>query len=56
MRLRLVSLQFSPVLGGFDTRPLEEVTRNSEILEVRDHFYFRSGIPHLALLVLWPRE
>ena len=53
MRAQLVTLRYSPSLGGFDDRPLAEFVADKELLAVREHFFRVHDVPHLACLVLW---
>ena len=56
MRVRLLTLRYSPTLGGFDDTPLQEFTRCRELLEFREHFYAVHEVPHLTcVLTSWPK-
>lgn len=50
-QLRLLTLQFEPSLGGFDTRPLDSFVADKELLDVREHFFVVRDLPYLACLV-----
>lgn len=51
MRVHLVTMRYSPSLGGFDDRPLAEFVRHREVLAVREHFFTVHDLPHLACLI-----
>jgi hypothetical protein len=53
MRVKVVTLQYSPSLGGFDERPLADFVRDKEILAVREHFFSVHDLPHLACLITY---
>lgn len=53
MRVKVVTLQYAPSLGGFDERPLAEFVRDKEVLAVREHFFTVHDLPHLACLVTY---
>lgn len=51
MRVKLITLSFSPSLGRFDDQALDAFTASREILSVREHFFEAEGLPHLVCLV-----
>ena len=53
MRVRLLTLQYSAALGGFDDRPLVEWVADKRLLDVREHFFLVDHKPHLACLVTY---
>jgi ATP-dependent DNA helicase RecQ len=53
MRVRVITLQYAPSLGGFDERPLSDFVRDKEILAVREHFFCVHDLPHLACLITY---
>lgn len=53
MRVHLLTLRYSPTLGGFDERPLAEALRDKQVLEVREHFFTVHDVPHLACLITY---
>ncbi len=53
MRVKIITLSFSPSLGGFDDRPLAEFVRDKEILAVREHFFVVHDLPHVACLLTY---
>lgn len=53
MRVKLLTLQFAPGLGGFDDRPLVEFLADKQVLAVREHFFVVHEQPHLACLVTY---
>jgi hypothetical protein len=53
MRVKVVTLQYAPSLGGFDERPLADFVRDKEILAVREHFFSVHDLPHLACLITY---
>jgi ATP-dependent DNA helicase RecQ len=53
MRVKVVTLQYAPSLGGFDERPLADFVRDKEVLAVREHFFSVHDLPHLACLITY---
>ncbi len=53
MRVKLVTLQYAPALGGFDARPLDEFIRDKQVLAVREHFFVVHELPHMACLATY---
>lgn len=51
MRVHVVTLAFSPSLGGFDERPLADFVHDKEVLDVREHFFTVHDLPYLACLI-----
>ena len=51
MQVHLVTLRYSPTLGGFDDRPLEDLTRNRELRDFREHFFEVDDVPHILRVV-----
>lgn len=50
-QIRLLTLQFAPALGGFDTRPLDAFVADKDLLDVREHFFVVRELPYLACLI-----
>lgn len=53
MRVRVVTLRYSPTLGGFDDTVLAELVRDKEVLDFREHFYAVNRVPHLFCVVVY---
>jgi ATP-dependent DNA helicase RecQ len=53
MRVKVITLRYSPSLGGFDERPLSDFVRDKEVLAVREHFFCVHDLPHLACLITY---
>ena len=53
MRVKLLTLRYSPSLGSFDQTPLEEFIRDKEITAFREHFFTVEGVPHVACVLTW---
>jgi ATP-dependent DNA helicase RecQ len=51
--VKVLTLRYSPSLGGFDDRPLSEFVRDKEVLAVREHFFSVHDLPYLACLVTY---
>lgn len=51
MRVKLITLRFSPSLGGFDETALADFVRDKEVLAVKEHFFCVHDMPHLACLI-----
>ncbi|MFO1051286.1 MAG: HRDC domain-containing protein [Planctomycetota bacterium] len=52
-QLRLLTLQFAPSLGGFDTRALDTFLADKELLDLREHFFVVRELPYLACLITY---
>jgi ATP-dependent DNA helicase RecQ len=53
MRVKLLTLRYSPTLGVIDDTPLAEFTRDKEVISIRDHFFLVNDIAHVACIVSW---
>ena len=53
MNVRVFTLSFSSVLGGFDDGEVREFVKDKEVLAVRDHFFLKDESPHLVLVVTY---
>ena len=53
MHVRIFTLQFDDLLGGFDDAPLQNFIRDKEVIAIRDHFFTREWRPFLALVVTY---
>jgi superfamily II DNA helicase RecQ len=51
MLLRVFSLTFNSVMGGFDDSGVRDFLRDKELISVRDHLFVRNEIPYLTLVV-----
>ena len=52
MLCRVITLKYDERLGGFPEEPLRAAQACGDLLEVREHFFERGGVPHLALTLL----
>jgi superfamily II DNA helicase RecQ len=52
MLCRVITLKYDTQLEGFPEEPLRAAQACGELLEVREHFFERGGVPHLALTLL----
>jgi len=50
MLVRVFTLKFDPIVGGFDDSGLQEFVRDKEVLSIRDHFFTRDETPYLIVL------
>ena len=50
MWVRIFTLKFDPVLGGFDDGEVRDFLKDKEVLPIRDHFFIKDEIPYLAVL------
>ena len=53
MQIRVVTLKFSPALGGFDDEPLRDLLKDKEVLSISDHFFLKDGSPYLVVVVTY---
>lgn len=51
MLIKIFSLTFDSLVGGFDDRDLRSFLQDKEVLSVRDHLFIRNEIPYLTLVV-----
>lgn len=51
MHVRLITLRYSPSLGGFDTTAVDEFLRGRELLSFREHFFHVNDVPHLTCIL-----
>ncbi len=53
MHCRVFTVRFSSKRDRFDDEEVVSFLADKELVEVRDHFFLRDGIPYLGLLVLY---
>lgn len=51
MRVKLMTFRYSATLGGFDTQPLDDFTRDKEVVAFREHFYTVNEVPHVTCVL-----
>ncbi len=51
MQIRIFTLQFNPLLGGFDEQPLRDFVTDKEVISLQDHFFQYDGRPYLTLIL-----
>lgn len=51
MLVKIFSLKFDPLLGGFDDTTVHNFIQDKEVLQIQDHLLVRSEIPYLVLIV-----
>ena len=53
MLVRVFTLKFNPVLGGFDDGEVRDFIKDKEVLSIRDHFFVKDEVPYLAVLATY---
>ncbi len=53
MHARIVTLRFSPSLGGFDDSALQSLLRSQQVLSCREHVVQVEGLPYIVCIVTW---
>lgn len=53
MNIRIFTLRFNPLLGGFDDAEVRQFLADKEVHSVHDHAFIHHGTPHLALVVTY---
>ena len=53
MLVRVFTLKFSSVLGGFDDGELRDFLKDKEVLSVRDHFFVKDEMPYVTVIVTY---
>lgn len=56
MNIKIFTLKFSPVLEGFDDETLRRFISDKNVIEIRDHFFFKDHEPYWAVMVLYNPE
>lgn len=51
MLVKVVCLTFDSILGGFNDSELRDFLKDKEILSIRDHFFVKSEVPYLVLVI-----
>ena len=60
--MQIVTLRYSPTLGGFDDRELQSVLAGREVHHLETHFFLVNQVPHVSFVAsfqsapLSPRE
>lgn len=53
MNIRVFTLPFNPVLGGFDDAEVRAFTADKQVKKIKDHAFVHNGVPHLSLVVIY---
>jgi superfamily II DNA helicase RecQ len=53
MHLKVFTLRFSSLTGGFDDQPVQQFLSDKRVLSVQEHFYEFDHVPYLTLLVTY---
>jgi superfamily II DNA helicase RecQ len=53
MLVRIFTLKFDPVVGGFDDSGLQNFVKDKEVLSIRDHFFTKDEVPYLVVLLTY---
>ena len=51
MLVKIFSLSFNSINGGFDDGVLRDFIKDVEVLSIENHFFVRNEVPYLALIV-----
>ncbi len=51
MMTKVLTLRFNPLTGAFDDYPLDEFTKDKNLISVQNHFFLHEGQPYLALII-----
>ena len=53
MLVRIITLRFDDVLGGFDDTPVQELIKDKAVLAIREYFFVKNTTPYLTLVVTY---
>ena len=53
MQPKIITLPYSPTLGGFDDEPLRSFVAGKTVLSFREHFFCVNEIPHIACVLTY---
>jgi ATP-dependent DNA helicase RecQ len=53
MLVRVFTLRFDPILDRFDDGEVRDFIKDKEMLSIRDHFFVKEEIPHLAMVLTY---
>jgi superfamily II DNA helicase RecQ len=48
LQIRVLTLRYSEGLQGFPEDVVKQICAGHEVLDVREHFYVHSGVPHMT--------
>lgn len=51
MLVKIISLTFDSVRGGFDDSPLTDFIKDKEIISISDHFFVKNETPYLSVVI-----
>ena len=51
MLVKVITLSFDSVLGGFNDSTLRDFLKDCELVSIRDHFFIRNEMPYLTLVI-----
>jgi hypothetical protein len=51
MLIKIITLSFGSVYGGFNDLMLRDFLKDIEVVSVRDHFFIRNEVAYLTLII-----
>ena len=51
MSVRVITLRFDELLGGFDDTPVQELIK--DVVSLREYFFVKNTTPYLTLIVTY---
>jgi hypothetical protein len=51
MQLKVFTLKFDSLYGGFNDEIVQAFTKDKEIISIKDYFFTRNDVPYLTLII-----
>lgn len=51
MQIKIFSLKFDPLYGGFNDETIQIFAKDKEIVSIKDYFFVKNEVPYLTLIV-----
>ena len=51
MLIRIISISFNSVIGGFDDTEVRSFIQDKEVISIRDHLFMRNEVPYLKFII-----
>lgn len=51
MQVKIITLKFDPLHGGFNDEVVQAFTKDKEIVSIKDYFFLKNEVPYLTLMI-----
>jgi len=51
MQVKIITLKFDPLHGGFNDEIIHAFTKDKEVISIKDYFFFKNDTPYLTFVI-----